>query len=132
MCNLINTWLNLEFYSTIGEPWDFISDKGENILEGKIIDILEKNNEIYLLCETCSFCYKGKMISKVIIYNRYSRSQEFSIENAIKSSGIIVHFLFNSSGEDINFSDIMENISMEKFSFLIGSFHINLKCTPKK
>ena len=131
MYNHINEWINLEFHSTICEPWDFTSEKGENVLEGRILDVMERNNEIYLLCETSSFHYKEKLIKKVIIYNRYSKNQKFSIKNAMNSSGIIVHFMFNSSGKDINFSDIVENMSMEKLSFLIGNFHINTNNTSE-
>jgi hypothetical protein len=113
------------FYASIGEPWDFESDAGQNRLEGKIRQIVfDRSGSPLLLCEVIPFLSSGKRISSVVAVNRYTGNQNL-IDALSMSGSAILNFMFQRSGEVFSAEDI-EAVLRRTLScgFLVGTMKL--------
>lgn len=125
MFSHIDSLIGRRFTASIGEPWNFVSSIGKNLLEGEICGIsLSANNQPRLLCNVSKFEVSGKAISQVLAVNRYIGSQD--IFNAILSKqGATVNILYIKTGNKINnVEDLTLYIDSAEIDFLVGTIHL--------
>ncbi len=126
MFNHIENFIGLSFSASIGEPWDFSSEAGENKIYGRVIGVHEtKKHEILLLCEISKFKKDGKTIGQVVAVNRYKMAQDITIETA-KNKGLGMNFVFLISGRELSIDDLQDFLSSsDEKSFIVGTFKLN-------
>lgn len=119
------------FHASIGEPWDFESDAGQNRLVGVIQRMaLDKTGNVLLICDVIPFMASGKKVTSVVAVNRYNRSQ--NPVDVLKMSGsATMNFMFKRSGEIFSVEDIEQALLREdSCSFLVGSMKLGELETP--
>ena len=126
MFNHIENFIGLPFSASIGEPWDFSSEAGENKIDGRVISVHEtKKHEILLLCEISKFKKDGKTIGQVVAVNRYKGAQDITIETA-KNKGLGMNFVFLISGRELLIDDLQDFLSSsDEKGFIVGTFKLN-------
>lgn len=113
------------FQASIGEPWDFESDAGQNRLEGKIQQIVfDQSGNPLLLCEVIPFLSAEKRISSVVAVNRYAGSQNL-IDALSLSGSATLNFMFQQSGEMFSAEDVEQDLRREAdCGFLVGTMKL--------
>ena len=76
---------------SVGEPWDFESEAGENILFGKILDVLEYDKEKTLICKVTPFFDIDikKKINSIMVHCRYRDDLATMFEQLLKRKEIM-------------------------------------------
>lgn len=122
MSNLIEQVVGLHFRASIGEPWDFYSEVGQNLLEGKIRAVqVGEDAEPVLLCDVSPFKQGEQSIRQVIAVNRYRGSQNIAQELTQKKP-VGMNFVYVLSESDIESADVLRILqSNEEKHFLVGS-----------
>ena len=113
------------FHASIGEPWDFESDAGQNRLEGKIQQIIfDVSGNPLLLCEVVPFSSSGIRIGSVVAVNRYVSSQ--NIIDVLSTAGsATLNFMFQRSGKVFLEEETESVLSQaEACSFLVGTMKL--------
>ena len=113
---------NKKFSAAIGEPWDFKSADGENILKGTINKVLTVNGNTILFARTSDFFYEGIKINNVCMISRYY-GETLSAERDDEQT---CNIYFSTEGKTICADGIEDFLNhAEKKSFLIGSIIIH-------
>jgi len=125
MSNHTAELIGKSFQASIGEPWDFESDAGQNRLEGAIQQmVLDQSGNPLLLCEVIPFSSSGKRISSVIAVNRYTGSQNL-IDVLSMSGSVTLNFMFQRSGEIFSAEDVESVLRRAAdCSFLVGTMKL--------
>lgn len=125
MCNPIDKFLGKKFYASIGEPWDFISQAGQNRLEGVINEIIYgTKNQPIIICNIKPFLSDGNEIQSIAGVNRYISSQNI-IDNLSLSKPITLNFFYQKSGQLFQSENIETILNAKNIcSFLVGSLII--------
>ncbi len=76
---------------SVGEPWDFDSSNGENILFG----VLEICKENYVILKAEDLIIKGKKYSKICAYSRYKQDRKIS-ERLMNGDSVSANFSVNN------------------------------------
>lgn len=107
---------------SIGEPWDFVSEAGQNQLAGTIVAISDSDSEKdWMLMKVSPFNYQGVSINSVVGVNRYVSSQDVFGEIA-KGNNVTLNFMFSVNGREFEQGSILTDLQDESsLSFLIGS-----------
>lgn len=93
------------FKGSVGEPWNFVSDAGDNVLKGSILEVQDD----CLLLKIVPFqTEEDTKIEQVIAYNRYVGNQKVVQELAAGRTAI-VHFCFRTDGVKIQWSDLQDH-----------------------
>ena len=112
---------NKKFSAAIGEPWDFKSADGENILKGTINKVLTVNGDTILFAHTSDFFYEGIKITDVCMVSRYC-GETLSAERDDEQT---CNIYFSTEGKTICADGIEDFLNhAEKKSFLVGSIII--------
>ena len=119
---LLTDLIGRRFSACIGEPWDFASEAGENCLKGKITDAwFDQDKHPLIRCEVSSFKRKGKMLSDIILVNRYGAKQDV-VANLLAGESVGVNLVFRIDGGPIERSTAKEALSDSlQVSFLVGT-----------
>lgn len=113
----------INFTASIGEPWDFMSEAGENKLSGYIVKKITMGKNNVFLCKVLPFEYKGNTITQVIIVNRYRGEQV--LDRLEYGKSYTVNFFFSTKGKIISTNEVKEFLEIEKERFfLVGSFEL--------
>ena len=94
-----------EFYISVGEPWDFESQDGQNIIKGKILKIINSKCLIYKTNQLLDF--KGEKGNVLILYPRHVDS-DFSDLNkgadfvTINGSLLLVDYMDDLDEQELN------------------------------
>lgn len=125
MSNHIDGFIGMHFTASIGEPWDFISEAGENNIEGRVVGVREtEKHGVLLLCKISKFIKDGKEIGQVVAVNRYKGSQIIAI-NTAKDKGLGLNFIFPVSGKELAISDLQDFLDgNDEKSFIVGTFRL--------
>ncbi|MDP3940055.1 MAG: hypothetical protein Q8R92_18210 [Deltaproteobacteria bacterium] len=109
------------FTASIGEPWDFTSKAGRNLLTGRIIDVIDD----VLLCEVSPFEDKGITIDQVAAVNRYVGSQDF-LDSALDKKNTTANFMYPCDGHHFSRESAIEELEADQgITFLVGSLKID-------
>jgi hypothetical protein len=58
---------------SVGEPWDFRSTAGDNLLTGRVVEASAPNESAeWLLCEVSPFTIDSRTVSTVAVVRRYA------------------------------------------------------------
>jgi len=118
-----NSLINRTFEASIGEPWDFESSAGENILVGTISALSPENFGEWLLLEVKPFKYKEAEIRQVLGINRYKTNQVL-FANLMAGKKVTLNFMFPKDGHAITESQVWKELkNNSKLSFLVGSIN---------
>lgn len=125
MFNHIADLVGKSFSASIGEPWDFESDAGQNKLEGKIQKIVFDNARNPLLfCEVSPFSFSGNRISQVVAVNRYISSQDVINDLSVTGTATL-NFIFQKSGDSFSVDGIDSTLgSLTNCSFIVGTMKL--------
>ncbi|MEW6039324.1 MAG: hypothetical protein AB1648_13920 [Pseudomonadota bacterium] len=70
-----------EFRAMIGEPWDFASDAGENVLEGQIIELSTSIDPCeWIRCKIIPFMAGNTSVFEVALVRRYVDSNSIAAQ----------------------------------------------------
>lgn len=68
-----NPLVGRAFHAMIAEPWDFVSDAGENVLEGQIIELSTNSDPSeWVICKITPFRAGRTIVHEVAIVRRYA------------------------------------------------------------
>lgn len=115
---------------SIGEPWDFESEAGQNKITGEIIDIsTEEDRKLgvkdWVLCKIIPFNIEKNRISFVYASKRYV--EDDLIKDLMDGKSVVCNFPYDRSGKELSNSKIREvylNNNFEGFGGLTGSIKI--------
>ncbi len=114
--------INKKVIISVGEPWDFNSAAGQNIMKGSISLISNENETEWIKCEVSPF-YSGKFrITNVVVVNRY---QKQSFELLLKGARLTANILYEPTGKELDATQISTILQKKNgMEFLVGSIQI--------
>jgi hypothetical protein len=115
---------------SIGEPWDFESEAGQNKIKGEIIDIsTEEDKKLgiknWVLCKIIPFSLEGKKITFFYASKRYT--EDDLIKDLMNGKSVTCNFPYDKSGKELTGNRIRKaelEKNPENFGWLIGSIKI--------
>jgi len=108
------------FTASIGEPWDFTSTAGKNLLAGQIVDVIED----VLLCDVSPFEDKGVMIDQVVAVNRYIGSQDF-LDSVLNKENTTANLMYAYDGHRFTRESALDELEKDQgITFLVGSLKV--------
>ena len=110
------------FDISIGEPWDFVSEAGQNKLVGTVLAISSFDaDKDWILLKVSPFNHQKITISHVVGVNRYVSSQDVFSEIE-KSNNVTLNFMFPIDGHELKSDTLLADLQNESsLSFLVGS-----------
>ncbi len=119
---MLKKLINRKISISIGEPWDFISDAGENILKGSVTLVSDENGIEWLKCDVSAFCFEKNRITSVVAVNRYANQ---SFKSLLKGWKITSNFLYEPTGKDLDSIKVAEILKKQSgANFLVGSIQL--------
>ena len=116
--------INKKVTISVGEPWDFTSEAGQNILKGSVSLISNENETEWLKCDVSPFYSEKCRITSVVAVSRYAKQ---SFELLLKSDKITANFLYEPSGREVDSTQISTVLQKQTgMRFLVGS----IQATP--
>ncbi len=110
VCDLI-TIVGERLEASIGEPWNFVSEAGDNKLIGVVSAVSDNtSNDEWLLIKVSPFQYKGKNIQQVIGINRYLSTQDILAELAGGHS-VVLNFMFPVDGHELEKNTVLAELT---------------------
>jgi len=111
--------------ASIGEPWDFESDAGQNRLNGSVIQESAPNETPqWCLCEVSPFLSQGRSISKVGVFRRHVGGQDI-VDRLAAGERVVVNFAYDATGAELSEARLKSAISSKSdLSFLAGSVQL--------
>jgi hypothetical protein len=83
--------------ASVGEPWDFTSTAGDNVLVGRIVEVSPSTGPAeWLICEVSPFSVGGVTISTVAAVRRYAGEEP--IQQLQRRGEAQVQLLFDPAG----------------------------------
>jgi hypothetical protein len=107
-----------QYYISVGEPWDFNSPDGQNVINGIIIKILSATCLIFRANYILDF--KGHLGDIFILYPRYSKSDFAGLENETNYVAINGNLLVGGFNESMTEEELKDRSAF----VLIGSIRI--------
>ena len=119
---MLEKLINKKVVIAIGEPWNFESDAGENILNGTI-NLVSNESEIeWLRCDVSPFDFEGQEIKSVVAVHRYAHQ---SFQSLLDGEQVICNFMYESTGKELSAQQVSEIILKKiQINFLIGSIQL--------
>ncbi|TKC60287.1 hypothetical protein FBD94_15390 [Pedobacter hiemivivus] len=102
-----------KYFISVGEPWDFNSVDGENIINGIIIKILSATCIIFKANYLLDF--EGVSGDIFVLYPRYAEKNFIELKNGVESVAINGNLLIGDFDENEN-----EEILREKSKFVLA------------
>lgn len=102
-----------KYFISVGEPWDFNSPDGENIINGIIIKILSATCLIFKANYLLDF--GGVSGNIFVLYPRYAESNFIELKNGVEYVAINGNLLVEDFNENEN-----EEILKEKSKFVLA------------
>ena len=122
MTIVLKKLINSKISISVGEPWDFVSDAGKNILKGSVSLVSDENGIEWLRCDVSAFDYENYRITSVIAVNRYA---DQSFKSLLKGEKIISNFLYEPTGKESDSNQISEVLKKKVgMNFLVGSIQL--------
>ncbi|WP_420209288.1 hypothetical protein [Candidatus Electronema sp. JC] len=119
---MLKELINKNVLISIGEPWDFVSNAGENILTGYIDLVSGENGTEWLRCNISPFSSKGNIITNVVAVKRYA-DQNFN--SLLVSERITSNLLYEPTGRILDSDQIAEVLQEQTgMNFLVGSVQL--------
>lgn len=116
---MLEELINRKVLICVGEPWDFVSDAGENTLIGSVCLVSDKNRTEWLRCHVSPFIVEKNKITSVVAVHRYANQ---SFESLLKGEKITCNFLYEPTGKVLDSDQITEILRKKKgMDFLVGS-----------
>ena len=107
-----------DFSGLVGEPWNFVSDAGENVVVGTVLGFgTAPDGERCLLCRVTPFSARGVSISSVVIASR--NRERAPLTNLLQGAQVTAHILYDRLGTEI--SDATTFLSTMGHPFLIAT-----------
>ena len=107
---------------SVGEPWDFTSDAGQNILKGTVSLVSNENETEWLKCDVSPFASEKYRITSVVAVNRYAKQ---SFELLLKGEKITANFLYEPNGRELDSTQISTVLQKQAgMKFLVGSIQV--------
>ncbi len=128
MSNHIVDLIGKSFHVSIGEPWDFESNAGQNLMKGRIREIVfDQTGSPLILCEVIPFSSSGRSISSIVAVNRYQNTQDV-IESLRLSGSAGLNFIFRRSGEIFSVDNVETVLNRgADCSFLVGTMKLEIE-----
>ncbi len=125
MSNLINRIVGRRISASIGEPWDFESEAGQNRLEGTVIAISESGEYAqWCLCDVSAFTVAENRITKVGIVDRYAEGTRLP-ERLARGERVGANFVYDASGRDLTPATLTYALATKSgLAFLAGSVQV--------
>lgn len=121
---MLKKLINKRVSISVGEPWDFVSDAGKNILEGSVSLVSGESRTEWLRCDVSPFIFEKNTIMHVIVVNRYANQ---SFKSLLKGEKITSNFLYEPAGKELNTIQILEALQKKTgMNFLVGSIQLTL------
>lgn len=107
---------------SIGEPWNFTSQAGDNRLEGKIIHIEpDSDGNPLVLCKVSPFFFEMKGVDWVICSSRYSAIDQDVAKSLLSGDKAVLNCFF-FPGKPMPEGNLREMVNSTRSKhFLIGS-----------
>lgn len=114
------------FRAMIAEPWDFVSDAGENVLEGQIIE-LSTNSDLceWIKCRITPFRAGSRSVHEVAIVRRYEDSDSIAGQLE-KGADVGANILYDPIHGLLSTEKLREALQKKTgLSFLAGSVKLS-------
>lgn len=108
--------------ASIGEPWDFESDAGQNRLEGRVTAVSSAADAVqWCLCTVSKFRGSGNRVTTVGIVDRYAAHGSLP-ERLERGERVGANFVYDASGNDLTPEDLSADLASKSgLAFLAGS-----------
>lgn len=109
---------------SIGEPWGFVSEAGQNKLKGIILATSNAmSDKDWMLLNVSEFNHGDKTIGTIVGVNRYTSSQDIFGEIE-KGHDVILNFMFPIDGHELKPETVLVDLHNDSsLSFLVGSLN---------
>ncbi len=123
-----NVLLGRQFEASIGEPWDFVSKAGQNVLTGTLVSLsTQLRPDLRLLLDVAPFTYSGIEVRQVFASNRYEPDTEDLLAALADGKSLHMNMGFHKSGhiiskaafESLDFMRVGSDVS-----FLVGAMKL--------
>ena len=116
--------LGRSLLASIGEPWDFTSAAGDNLLKGKVVETSDSDEATaWILCEVSPFTEGERVISQVVAVRRYEGDD--LIERLGSSEPVGVNLLYAPDGSKLNPRRVRRVLEEQRgLKFLAGSIQL--------
>ena len=119
---MLKKLINKKVSISVGEPWDFVSDAGKNVLEGSVSLVSDENDTEWLRCDVSPFVFEKNTITSVIAVNRYA---DQSFKSLLQGKKITSNFLYEPTGKELNTERILDALEKQTgLNFLVGSIQL--------
>jgi hypothetical protein len=107
----------------IGEPWDFTSTAGENLIEG-VVTHTSGDEPKWLLCSVAEFEHKGRRVDTVVATYRYRRAEP--LDGLLSNQAVGVNLVFKPGGPNPSSAAEVEAMLLAhpELPFLVGSLTV--------
>lgn len=112
-----------EVLGSVGEPWDFESDAGPNVIAGKVEAVSPAaDSSGWILCRVKPFVHSGGAVDQVVAVLRYRSTDNFGDLCAGKRIG--VNFVFEPGLALATEGDVVRLLTRPGHPFLAGSLQL--------
>ena len=119
---MLKKLINRKVIISIGEPWNFISDAGKNILKGNVSLVSNDNEMEWLKCDVSTFYFGKYKIRSIIAVKRYAKQ---SLESLLNNEKVIANFLYEPTGKELGINQIKKIFKKKvEINFLVGSIKL--------
>lgn len=123
-----NVLLGRQFEGSIGEPWNFVSSAGSNVLTGTLVDLSTRQRpHLRLLLDVVPFTYSGIEIRQIFASNRYEPTTRDMLSALAAGKSLTMNMGFHKDGRIIP-TTAFESFDFERVnndvSFLIGELKL--------
>ena len=110
-------------HGSIGEPWDFESEAGANVISGTVEAVSQFDNPSqWILCRIRPFVHSGKSIEHVVAVLRYRKKETF--DDLCFGKRIGANLVFEPGGSLASAADVSRLLAVHGHPFLAGSIEI--------
>jgi hypothetical protein len=111
--------------ASIGEPWDFESDAGQNRLDGRVTAVSAATDSVqWCLCSVSEFRKDGNVVRTVGIVDRYA-AQDALPQRLARGERVGANFVYDAGGKDLTPGDLRSALgSTSGLAFLAGAVQL--------
>ena len=108
---------------SVGEPWDFVSEAGKNLLIGSVTLVSDKNETEWVKCNVSTFFSDKNKVTSLVAVHRYA-DQFFEV--ILKGEQVTANFLYDPNGKDLDSRQVSEILKKQSGArFLVGSIQLS-------
>jgi hypothetical protein len=113
------------FIASIGEPWDFESDAGENRLDGRVMAISNDDEHVqWCLCKVSPFSRNGHSVNTVGIVRRYA-SDDRIIDTLLQNGKVGANLIYDETGSNLSEGKLRDALASGRgCAFLVGTVEL--------